>query len=139
MDSAGQTLVDIALVSRRLSDTLVKSARHKTVETFQLERIGVASGAILETLNKALFLESGAVDDRLLDWLNSEEPKTCLDILNRMETLLSQRLDRDPGYGVNRLFQPSRSVSTKDHNNEALRHFWKHDGYFHFLLSTEIW
>ena len=137
MDSARKTLVDIAFVSRRLSDTLVKYARHKTVETFQLEKIVVASGAILKTLNKALLPGSGTIDDRLLDWLNSEEPKTCLDILNRMEALLSPKPDF--GYGVNRPFLSSRSLHTKDRSNEALRYFWKHEGYFHFLLSTEIW
>ena len=137
MDSTTKTLVDIAIVSRRLSDTLVKYAGRKTVETFPLEKIVVASGAILETLNKALFPGSGTVDDRLLDWLDSEEHKTCLDILNRMDTLLGPKLD--PGHGVNRLFPSSRFLHTKDRSHEALRHFWKHEGYFHFLLSTDIW
>lgn len=137
MDPARKTLVNIAFVSQQVFDTLVKHAGHKTVETFQLEKIVVASGAILETLNKALVLGSGTIDDRLLDWLNSEEPNTCLDILNRMRALLSPKLY--PSYGVKRLFQSSCSVSTKDQNNEALKHFWKHEGYFHFLLSTEIW
>ena len=137
MDSASKTLVDIAIVARQLSDTLVKYAGHKTVETFQLEKIVVASGAILKTLNQDFLPGSGTVDDRLSDWLDSEEPKTCLDILNRMETLLGPKLN--PGYRVNRLFQSSRSVHTKDRSHEALRHFWKHEGYFHFLLSTDIW
>ncbi|KAG8215975.1 hypothetical protein J3R82DRAFT_7958 [Butyriboletus roseoflavus] len=120
MDSAPKALVDIASVSRRVFDILVKHAGHKTVESFQLEKMVIASGTILETLNNALILGSGIVDDRLLDWLNSEEPKMCLDNLNQLEALLSPKLD------------PDRS-------NEALRYFWRHEGYFHFLLSTEIW
>jgi hypothetical protein len=137
MDPAGKTLIDIASVSRRVFDTLVRYAGRKTVESFQLEKIVVASGAILETLNGALLLGSSAVDDRLVDWLSGEEPERCLDILNRMEALLGLKLDYSQG--IQNFFQSSRSVSTKDKSIEAIRLFWKHESYFHFLLSTEIW
>ena len=137
MEPAGKTLVGIASVSRRVFDTLVRYAGRKTVESFQLEKIVVASGAILETLNGALFLGNGTVDDRLVDWLSGEEPKRCLDILNRMEALLGPKLDH--GQGAMNFFQSSRSVSTKDKSSEAIRLLWKHESYFHFLLSTEIW
>ncbi|KAF8128860.1 ankyrin repeat-containing domain protein [Boletus edulis] len=138
MDPAGKTLVDIASVSRRVLDTLVRHAGHKTVESFQLEKIVVASGAILETLNGALFLVGrGTVDDRLLDWLSGEEPERCLEILNRMEALLGPKLEHRQGFKS--FFQSSRSMSAKDRSNEAIKHFLKHEGYFHFLLSTEIW
>ena len=137
MDPAGKTLVDIASVSRRVFDTLVKYAGRKTVESFQLEKIVVASGAILETLNGTMFLGNGTIDDRLKDWLSGEEPRRCLEILNRMEALLRPKLDH--GQGVKKFLQSSRSMSTKDKSNEAIRLFWKHESYFHFLLSTEIW
>ncbi|KAF8557484.1 ankyrin [Imleria badia] len=138
MHSAGKTLVNIASVSRRVLNTLNSYTGHKTVESFQLEKIVVASGTILETLNGALFLQSSInVDDRLKDWLSGEEPKMCLDILNRMEALLNPKLDH--GHGVKNFFRSSRSVSTKDKSNEAIKLFWKQEGYFHFLLSTEIW
>ena len=138
MEPAGKLLVDIASVSRRVFDTLVRfEAGRKTVESFQLERIVVASGAILETLNGALLLGSGTLDDRLKDWLSGEDPKRCLNILNRMEALLGPKLDHSQG--IKSFFQSSRSVSTKDKSNEAIRLFWKHESYFHFLLSTEIW
>jgi hypothetical protein len=137
MYPTGKTLVDIASVSRRVFETLIRCAGRKTVESFQLEKIVVASGAILETLNGALLLGSGTIDDRLKDWLSGEEPKRCLDILNRMEVLLGSKLDH--GHGVRNFFQSSRSMSTKDKSNEAIRLFWKHESYFHFLLSTEIW
>ncbi|KAF8452441.1 ankyrin repeat-containing domain protein [Boletus edulis BED1] len=138
MDPAGKTLVDIASVSRRVLDTLVRHAGHKTVESFQFEKIVVASGAILETLNGALFLVGrGTVDDRLLDWLSGEEPERCLEILNRMEALLGPKLEHRQGFKS--FFQSSRSMSAKDRSNEAIKHFLKHEGYFHFLLSTEIW
>ncbi|KAI9458502.1 hypothetical protein HD554DRAFT_1704278 [Boletus coccyginus] len=138
MDAAGKTLVEIASVSRRVFDTLVRYAGRKTVESFQLEKIVVASGAILETLNGALFLGTGIVDDRLKDWLISEGPRRCLDTLNRMETLLSPKPDGHTAY-VKDFFRSSRPVPTKDKGEEAIRLFWKHEGYFYFLLSTEIW
>jgi len=139
MDAAGKTLVGLASASRRVFDTLVRDAGRKTVESFQLEKIVVASGAILETLNGALFLGTGTVDDRLRDWLSGEEPKRCLDTLNRMEALLSPKLKRSHGVYVRNFFQSSRPVSTKDQSEEAIRLFSKHEGYFHFLLSIEIW
>ena len=139
MDAAGKTLVAIASVSRRVFDTLVRDAGRKTVESFQLEKIVVASGAILETLNGALFLGTGTVDDRLKDWLISDEPRRCLDTLNRMEALLSPKLKHGHGAYVKNFFQSSPPVSTKDQSEEAIRLFWNHQGYFHFLLSVEIW
>ena len=135
MDAAGKTLVGIASASRRVLD-IIRHTGRKTVESFQLEKIVVASGAILETLNGALFLDTGTVDDRLKDWLISEEPRRCLGTLNQMETLLSPKLDHGHGVYVKSFFQ---SVSTKDKSEEALRLFRDHKGYFHFLLSTEVW
>lgn len=139
MDAAGKTLVELASVSRRVFDALVRVAGRKTVESFQLEKIVVASGAILETLNGPLILGTGTVDDRVRDWLSGEEPGRCLDTLNRMEALLSPKLKRGRGVYVRNFFQSSRPVSTKDQSEEAIRLFWKHESYFHFLLSVEIW
>ena len=139
MDQTGKILVDIASVSRRVFDTLIRNTGHKTVESFRLEKIVVAAGAILEALNEALFLGSGAVDDRLSDWLSGEEPKQCLDVLNRMEALLQVGSKLDHSLGVKNFFQSSRPASTKDSSNGAIRLFWEHEVYFHFLLSTEIW
>ena len=139
MDRAGKTLVDIASVSRRVFETLIRTTGHKTVESFRLEKIVVAAGAILETLNEALFPGSGVIDDRLSDWLSGEEPKQCLDVLNRMEALLQAGPKLDHSLGVKNFFQSSRPVSTKDRSNEAARLFWEHEAHFHFLLWTEIW
>jgi len=146
MDEAGKTLAGIATASRRVFDILVRYAgRRKTVESFQLERIVVASGAILETLNGALFLDTGTVDDRLKDWLISEEPRRCLDTLNRMEGLL-RPIDHGHAAYVKNFFRSSGPAFTYASGGsgsrgaeEAIRLFWRHEGYFHFLLSTEIW
>ena len=137
MDPAGKTLVEIASVSQRLFNKLVKYAGGKTIECFQLEKIVVASGTILETLNGALFLQNGTIDDRLKDWLSGNEPKTCLDVLTRMDALLSPTVGQ--GHGVKNFFRSSPSLLTNDKSIEAIRVFWKHEGYFHFLLTTEVW
>ena len=139
MDRAGKILVDIASVSRRVFDTLIRNTGHKTIESFRLEKIVVAAGAILETLNEALFPGNGAVDDRLSDWLSGEEPEQCLGVLSRMEALLQLDPELDHSLGIKNFFQSSRPVYTKDRSNEAIRLFWEHEAYFHFLLSTEIW
>ena len=77
MDPAGKTLVDIASVSRRVFDTLIRYAGRKTVESFQLEKIVVASGAILETLNGALFLGNCTV---MIDWWTGCLAKNLKDV-----------------------------------------------------------
>jgi len=134
----GKTLVEIARVSRQLSDEFVKHARGKTSESFQLEKIVVASGVILEALNGAL-LHNGNVDERLKDWLSGSEPNMCLDVLSRMEVLLNAKADDGYHRGLKGYFRPPSSLPTQDKSIEAIRLFRKHQSYFHFLLSTEIW
>lgn len=107
----------------------------KTVESFQLDKIVVGSGAVLATLNKALLVKDRIIDDRLGDWLSSEEPQMCLGILKQMESLLHAKHDR----GVRNIFQAPRTASIKDKNDEAIRLFQKHKDCFHFLLTTEVW
>ena len=62
-----KTPIDVAFVSRRVLNILVKHAGHKTIENVQPEKIGVASGATLETMNKAFRSRNSNVDDRLSD------------------------------------------------------------------------
>ena len=137
LDSAQKTLIDIASVSQRVVNTLVKYDGRKTVESFRLDRIVVGSGAVLVTLNKALLLKERMVDDRLADWLDSEEPQICLDTLNQMDVLLNANLNN----GVKNFFQTSRarSAPVKDKSSEAIRLFQKRKDCFHFLLATDIW
>lgn len=135
MHSAQKTLIDIASVSRRVVNTLIGNAGRKTIESFRLDRIVVASGSILEILNKKSLLEDGRVDDRLADWLHSEEPRVCLDTLNQMERILN----RKPEYGIKSFFGTSSSAHAQDNSNEAIRLFQTRQGYFHFLLTADIW
>lgn len=135
MDSAQKTLIEIASVSQEVVNTLVRNSGRKTVESFQLDKIVVGSGAVLATLNKALLVKDRIIDDRLGDWLSSEEPQMCLGILKQMESLLHAKHDR----GVRNIFQAPRTASIKDKNDEAIRLFQKHKDCFHFLLTTEVW
>ena len=135
MDSAQKILIDIASASQRVVATLVEYAGRKTVESFRLDKLVVSSGAVLETLNKTLLLEHGHVDDRLIDWLRSEEPRACLHTLNQMEGILK----KEPEHGVMSFFQASHTAHARDKSNEAIRLFRAHQGHFHFLLTTDIW
>ena len=137
LDSAQKTLIDIASVSQRVVNTLVKYDGRKTVESFRLDKIVVGAGAVLVTLNKALLLKDRMIDDRLADWLDSEEPRICLDTLNQMDVLLNANLNN----GIKSFFQTSRARPTpvKDKSGEAIRLFQKRKDYFHFLLTTDIW
>lgn len=135
MDSQ-KTLIDIASVSKRVVRTLVQYAGRKTVESFRLEKIVVGSGAVLETLNKTLLLNDGNIDDRLADWLGSNEPRACLRTLNQMERILNGK----PTHGGRNFLNPSSFTHTQDISNEALRLFQIHQGFFHFLLMpTDVW
>lgn len=134
MDSVQKTLIDIASASQRVVNTLVEYAGRKTVDRFRLDKLVVGSGAVLETLNKALLLRDGHIDPRLLDWLNSEEPRACLHTLNQMEGILNRRLE----YTVMNFFT-SHSAHARDKSNEAINLFQMRQGYFHFLLTTDIW
>lgn len=64
-------------------NTLVGCASRKTVESFRLDKLVVSSGAVLETLNKTWLLKHGYVDDRLVDWLESNKPKMRVSVLGR--------------------------------------------------------
>ncbi|KAH0831165.1 ankyrin repeat-containing domain protein [Lanmaoa asiatica] len=135
MNSAQKTLIDIASVSQRVVDTLDVYVGRKTIESFRLHKIVVCYRTVLEALNKTLLLEDGNADDRLVDWLNSEEPQARLHTLNQMEVILKRKVE----YGVKSFFNASWSPHTQDKNGEAIRLFQMCKSYFHFLLTTDIW
>ena len=135
MDSAQKTLIDIASVSQRVVNTLTRDTGCKTVESCRLDRIVVGSRSILEILNKKLLLQDHRVDSRLVDWLQSKEPQACLDTLNKMEDVLMKKVE----YSVKNFFKGSQSAHAKGKNDEAIRLFQMNQGYFHFLLTTDVW
>ena len=135
MGLAQKTLIDIASASQRVLSTLDRNVGRKTVESVRLDKIVVGSRTVLEALNKSLLLKDGNTDDRLVDWLASEEPQACLRTLNQMEEILNRKAE----HGVKSFFKASWSAHTQDKNNEAIRLFQMRKSYFHFLLMTGIW
>ena len=71
---------------------------------------------------------------RLVVWRRAQKMSGCLESNGGIA-----RSEARPRSRYKELFRSPRSVSTKDKSNEAIRLFWKHESYFHFLLSTEIW
>lgn len=131
-----KTLIDIALVAQRVVGTLARHTSRKTVETFQLDKLVVGSGAVLETLTKTLLLNDSSVDDRLADWLRSDEPQACLHTLSQMERILNRKPARDG----RDFFKASSATLTQGISNEAVRLFQMNKSYFHFLLMpTDVW
>jgi hypothetical protein len=61
---------------------------------FQLEedmrKISVACECLVGILDKPLSEEGPAIDVRIQDWLNTDEPQECLHTLSWMESLLQQ-------------------------------------------------
>lgn len=138
LDSAAQKiLVDIALFSQRIVNTLLKHDNRKTVESFRMDKIVVASGTVLEMLTKTLLHKERTIDDRLADWLDSKEPQICLDTLIQMDTLLNANTNN----GAKVFFQTSRarSAPVQDKRSESMRLFQKRKDCFHFLLTTDVW
>lgn len=101
-----------------------------------LQMIVNASRAILEVLDNPLVSGNYLFDDRLVDWLRSSEPKTCLDALRNMEKALSLE-QRD--VQIWSAFTPTRSTREEDEIHAAIVLFQAHKAHFHFMLTTEIW
>jgi hypothetical protein len=107
---------------------------------FQLEenmrKIAVACECLAAILDKPPSAEGRAVDGRIQDWLNTDEPQECLHTLSRMESLLQQ----DTFLRMPRIFQRGRgSAATQDKIKETVDFFNSSKGCFHLLFSTEIW
>jgi hypothetical protein len=112
---------------------------------FQLEedmqRISVACDCLAAILDKPPSEEGPAVDVRIQDWLDTDEPQECLHTLNRMESLfqLESQL-QETSLWIPRIFQRGRgATATRDKIKEAVDLFNSCKGCFHFLFSTEIW
>ena len=110
---------------------------------FQLEedmrRIAVACECLAAILDQPPSEEGPAVDVRIQDWFNTDEPQECLRTLSRMESLL-QLEAQDTSLWIPRMFRRGRgSAAMEDKIKEAADLFNSCKGCFHFLFSTEIW
>ena len=110
MDSAQKTLIGIASVSQSVVNTLNRRVGPKAVESFWLDKIVVGSRTVLEALNKIFLFKEGNADDRLVDWLNSEEPQACLHTLKQTEEILN----RIPEHDVKGFFKSSRPTHSRE-------------------------
>jgi len=111
------------------------SRRHFQLEE-DMRRISVACDCLAGILDKPPPEEGPAVDVRIQDWLDTDQPQECLHILSRMESLLQQ----DASSWMPRFFRRGRgSTATQGKIKEAVDLFNSCKGCFHFLFSTEIW
>ncbi|KAF8133982.1 hypothetical protein EV363DRAFT_943346 [Boletus edulis] len=113
--------------------TGVPRCHHQLEE--DMRRISVACACVADILEPPP--EQGpAIDVRIQDWLDTDEPEECLQILNGMESVLQQ----DSFLWMSRMFQRGRgSTATQYKIKEAVDLFNSSKGCFHFLFSTEIW
>ncbi|KAG6372884.1 ankyrin repeat-containing domain protein [Boletus reticuloceps] len=102
-----------------------------------MRRISVACACVADILEPPP--EQGpAIDVRIQDWLDTDEPQECLQTLSRMESVLQQ--DSFSWSRMSRMFQRGRgSTATQYKIKEAVDLFNSSKGCFHFLFSTEIW
>ncbi|KAG6372883.1 hypothetical protein JVT61DRAFT_7318 [Boletus reticuloceps] len=109
----------------------VPRCHHQLEEDMQ--RISVACACVADILEPPP--EQGpAIDVRIQDWLDTDEPQECLQTLSRMESVLQQ----DSFSWMPRMFQRG-STATQYKIKEAVDLFNSSKGCFHFLFSTEIW
>ncbi|KAF8134005.1 hypothetical protein EV363DRAFT_1214744, partial [Boletus edulis] len=100
-----------------------------------MRRISVACACVADILEPPP--EQGpAIDVRIQDWLDTDEPQECLQILSRMESVLQQ----DSFSWMSRMFQRGRDSTAAQYKIKvAVDLFNSSKGCFHFLFSTEIW
>ena len=99
----------------------------------ELETIRISADAILEAFTKATVTDY-TIDDRLIDWLFSGEPRSCLGKLKEMDTMLKPVNSARP---VRAHAQPLRPG--EDSLAAAMVFFDRHKGLFHFLITPDVW
>ena len=108
---------------------------------FQLEedmrRISVACDCLAAILDKSPSEQGPAVDVRIQDWFNTDEPQECLGTLGRMASLFHQ--DTSLSWAPLNFRRGRGSTAAQDKIKEAVDLFNSCKGCFHFLFSTDIW
>lgn len=108
---------------------------HFQLET-EMRRISVACECIADVLRKSTLPDGPALDDRLQDWLCTDEPEQCLHMLVRMESLLQNHTSS----WLSSIFPRGRGgTPAEDKIKDAAEYFGSHKPCFHFLFSSEIW
>ncbi|KAF9224620.1 ankyrin [Gyrodon lividus] len=136
--SGAQILIEIAQASQQVLTAATDYAKHvRNAENSrirlqgQLQYIVAASKLALGAVNRsASFSNDPDIHRRLVEWLSSDYPKTCLAILKDMESLLK----------LSRRFVPMiHFVRKEDKILEASTLFNTRKSNFHFLLTMDIW
>lgn len=100
-----------------------------------MQRVGVACESLAAILPMSLLPHGPAFDERLRDWLTSDEPRTCYETLDQMEKLLHEDAPSRTSIGLT----VRGTTATKDKIDEAVKLFDSHKRCFHFLFTTDIW
>ena len=135
-----QILNEIVTTSQAIRSSALINANNQNFNVSErlrrpLETIRISADTILEAITKAS-LTNYTIDDRLIDWLISGEPRSCLGKLKEMDDMLKL-----PTVGqVRPALGPGRPLrAAEDKLNVAMVFFDKHANLFHFLLTPDIW
>lgn len=143
MERSRRILLKITAISNKVvsaandyanrKDSLSVQPSHFQLED-EMKKIAVACECLAGLIGKTT--DGPAVDERLKDWLRTNEPQMCFDTLHQMVKVLQE----DMFVRVPTTSLGSRGMAaTKDKIDEAVALLGSRKGHFHFLFSTEIW
>ncbi|KAF8557457.1 hypothetical protein OG21DRAFT_1520519 [Imleria badia] len=140
-----RTLTKIMTISRELISILVEASAQKIGNLEiprvlnQLEKIILASGTLLQAINKS-FLYNSAINRRSKCWLSGKEPKACLEILQQMVKVT--RVDALEQAVVNlegdNHFDDPCPLPSEDKIDDVIVLFNEQQNHFHFLLAADV-
>ncbi|KAF8439131.1 ankyrin repeat-containing domain protein [Boletus edulis BED1] len=144
MESEGKIL-EIASASKHIISAATEYASRRGFVNVQschfrlekeMQRISVAARGISDVLGKSSLPNGPPLDDRLQDWLTTDELPTCLDTLHQMDRILQSDTWMNSIFNV---VTTLRSVPPEDKIDEIIKLFDSRRNYFHFLLTTDVW
>ena len=125
-------LGDIADIAHRIGRAVLPYAglNQTSVGEFrrQLETIRVCSNAMFG----AITLNNSPVDDRIIDWLTSGEPRVCLQKLKEMDNMMLK-------CDAQARSVPVAVRTAEDRLTEVMTFFDRRKGLFRFFLTSDIW
>ena len=145
MELAKGIVFEISSSSKRVISAANEYARRRGFKNVQschfrlekeMQKISVAAGGILGVLDRSSLPNGPPLDDRLQDWLSTDELPTCLDTLHQMESMLQDDIWMNTIFGR---LNTRRSLPPEDKIDAAVKPFDSRRNYFHFLLTTGVW
>jgi len=144
MDRSRKILDKIASATHRVVTAANEHADRKDLSNverahFQLEeemqKISVACECLTSTLPMSPLPHAPSFDERLKDWLISDEPRMCCETLDQMERLLQE----DASLRTSTSMRVRGMTPTKDKISEAVNLFDSRKRCFRLLFTTDIW